>query len=73
MGDSVFLMLPQSDLRVHAGEYDMTAVILPGTGAVHFLVVLPHQRFAALRVFPNPVFESVLDNRPPPGGGQDRG
>ena len=61
MGDSVFLMLPQSDFRVHAGEHDMAAVILPGTGAVHFLVVLPNQRFAALRVFPNPVFESVLD------------
>ena len=39
----------------------MAAVILAGTSAVHFLVVLPYQRFAPLRVFPNPVLERIPD------------
>ena len=39
----------------------MAAVILTGTGAVHFLVVLPYQCFAPLRVFPNPVLERISD------------
>ena len=61
MSDSVFLMLPQGDFRVHAGEHDMASVILAGAGAVHFLVVLANQRFTALRVFPNPILERILD------------
>ena len=61
MGNGVFLMLPQGDFGVHAGEYDMASVILAGAGAVHFLVVLAHQRFTALRVFPNPILERILD------------
>ena len=61
MGDGVFLMLPEGDFRVHTGENDVAAVILAGTSAVHFLVVLPYQRFAPLRVFPNPVLERIPD------------
>ena len=61
MGDGVFLMLPEGDFRVHPRENDVAAVILAGTSAVHFLVVLPYQRFAALRVFPNPVLERIPD------------
>ena len=59
--NGVSLMLPQSDFRVHTGENDMTSIILAGTGAVHFLVVLTYQRLAAFRVFPNPILKSVLD------------
>ena len=61
MGDGVFLMLSEGDFRVHTGENDVAAVILAGTSAVHFLVVLPYQRFAPLRVFPNPVLERIPD------------
>ena len=61
MGDGVFLMLSEGNFRVHTGENDVAAVILAGTGAVHFLVVLPYQRFAPLRVFPNPVLERIPD------------
>ena len=61
MGDGVFLMLSEGDFRVHTGENDVAAVILAGTGAVHFLVVLPYQRFAPIRVFPNPVLERIPD------------
>ena len=61
MGDGVFLMLPEDNFRVHPGENDVAAVILAGTSAVHFLVVLPYQRFAPLRVFPNPVLERIPD------------
>ena len=61
MGDGVFLMLPEGDFRVHPRENDVAAVILAGTSAVHFLVVLPYQRFAPLRVFPNPVLERIPD------------
>ena len=61
MGDGVFLMLSEGDFRVHPRENDVAAVILAGTSAVHFLVVLPYQRFAPLRVFPNPVLERIPD------------
>ena len=40
----------------------MAAIILAGAGGVHFLVVLAHQSLAALRVFPNPVLESIPDS-----------
>ena len=61
MGDGVQLMLPQGNGRVHAAKNNMAAVILAGAGGVHFLVVLAHQSLTALRVFPNPIFESIPD------------
>ena len=61
MGDSVQLMFPQGNGRVHAAKNNMAAVILTGAGGVHFLVVLAYQSLTAFRVFPNPVFESVPD------------
>ena len=61
MGDGVFLMLPQSDGRVHAAKDDMAAVILAWSGTVHFLIVLAHQCLPPLRVFPNPVLKRLPD------------
>ena len=40
MGDSVSLMRPQVDFRVHAGEGYMGAVIFPGPGTVETVVLL---------------------------------
>ena len=61
MGNGAFLMLPQGDLRVHAGKDDVAPVIFAGADAVHFLVVLAHQRLPPFRVFPNPVLEGFPD------------
>ena len=61
MSDSVFLVFPQGDGRVHTTESNVSAVVFTGTGGVHFLIVLADQSLAAVRVFPNPVFESVPD------------
>ena len=61
MSDGSQLMLPQGDGRVHTAKSDMASVILTGSCAIHFLVVLAYQRLAALRVFPNPVPESIPD------------
>ncbi|MPM88005.1 hypothetical protein SDC9_135106 [bioreactor metagenome] len=54
-------MLPQRDFRVHAGESDMPAVILTGTGAVHLLIILMNQRLPPLMILPYPVLKSVTD------------
>ena len=62
MGNGIQLMFPQGNFRVHAAKSDMAAIILAGTGGVHFLVVLAHQSLAALRVFPDPVFECFPDS-----------
>ena len=61
VGNGSQLVLPQLNGGIHAAEGDVAAVILAGAGAVHFLVILADQRLAALRVFPNPVPESVPD------------
>ncbi|CUP84861.1 Uncharacterised protein [Enterocloster clostridioformis] len=37
----------------------MASVILAGTGAIHFFVVLAHQGLPPFRVSPNPVFEGI--------------
>lgn len=47
----------QGNIRRHAGEAQVFAVILAGTDSVVEVVVLPAQRFPALRVFPYPAFE----------------
>ena len=60
VGNGVFLVFSQLDLRVHAAKDDVAAVILPGTGTVKLLVVLGHQSFPAAGIFPEPVLEGVL-------------
>ena len=61
MSDSIFLVFPQGDGRVHAAESNVSAVVFTGTGGVHFLIVLADQSLAAIRVFPNPILKSVPD------------
>ena len=61
MGNGVSLMLPEGDFRVHARKDDVTAVIFPWAGAVHFLIVLPNQCLTAFRVCPDPVLERIPD------------
>ena len=62
MSDGVALVFPEGDLRVHAHEFDVTSVILTGSGAVEQLIVLFYQRNAPLGVLPDPVGKSVLDD-----------
>ena len=42
MGNGVQLVLPQGDLRVHAAEGDVAAVVLPGPGGIELFVVELH-------------------------------
>lgn len=62
MGDGAFLVFPQGNGRIHAAKSDMAAIILTGTGGVHFFVVLAHQSLAALRVSPDPVPKGFPDS-----------
>ena len=61
MGDGAFLVFPQGNGWVHAAKSDMAAIILTGTGRVHFFVVLAHQSLAALRVSPDPIPKGFPD------------
>ena len=61
MGDGVYLVFPQGDLRVHAGEIDVTAVILTGAVGVEQDVIGFADGFTALRVLPDPLCEGFLD------------
>ena len=62
MSDGVALVFPKGDLRVHAHEFDVGAIVFTGSGAVEQLVVLLHQRNAPLGVLPDPVGKSILDD-----------
>lgn len=62
MGDGISLVFPEGDLRVHADKMDVASVILTGAGRVEQFVVLLHQCNAPLRVLPDPVGESILDD-----------
>ena len=62
VGDGIFLMLPQRNLRTHAAEADVRTIVLPRAGGVEFLVIEFDQRLPPLRVFPNPVPECILDS-----------
>ena len=61
MGNGAFLVFPQGNGWVQSPS-GMAAIILTGTGRVHFFVVLAHQSLAALRVFPDPVPEGFPDS-----------
>ena len=60
--NGVSLVLAQLYLRVHTGECQVRAVVLTRSCAVEQLIVLGDKRLAALRVFPQPVAEGVLDD-----------
>ena len=54
-------MGPQRDCRVDSHKVQMASIVLPGADRVKFLVVEPRQPLPALRVFPNPILERLLD------------
>ena len=59
-GNRVALVLTQLNLRVHAGEGKVRAVVLARAGGVEKLVVFGGQRLTAFGVLPKPVLEGVL-------------
>ena len=61
MGNRVALMLPQTNIRVHADEMNVLPVILPRTGGIEQFIIPSGQGFPALRVFPYPIPESILN------------
>ena len=61
MGHGVFLVGPQADLRRHAREADVGAVVLAGANVVKQRIVLLTQCLPAFRVFEYPIFECLTD------------
>ena len=61
MGNGVDLMRSESDLGVDAHKAHVTAVVLTRACAVKLLIVQPCQLFAPVRIIPNPVGKSLLD------------
>ena len=61
MSNGILLMFPQPDFRIHAAKADMRTIVLTGTSAVEPLVILFHKFRAAIRVFPHPVLERILN------------
>ena len=61
MGNGILLVFPQPDFRIHAAKADMGAIVLTGTSTVEQLVILFHQFRTAIRVFPHPVLERILN------------
>ena len=62
MGDGVPLMGAEPDVRIHAPEPDVAAVVLTGTDGIEQLIVLFHQRLPALGILPDPVPERLPDS-----------
>ena len=60
VGDGVHLMLPQSNLRIHAAEIDMAAIIFTGSVAVEQDVVRLADLLPPFRVFPDPFGKRLL-------------
>ena len=61
VGDGVDLVLAERDLRVHAAEIDMAAIILAGAVAVEQNIIGLADSFAPVRVFPDPLSKSVFN------------
>ena len=62
VSNSIPLMLTQFDFRIHTVKGDMASVILPGPNGIEQFIIGFNQVFAAFRIFPYPVPESVLDS-----------
>ena len=60
VGDGVHLMLPQGDLRIHAGKVDVAAVVFTGSVAVEQNVVRLADLLPPFRVFPYPLRKRLL-------------
>ena len=61
MGDSIFLMFPKLDFRVHAGEGQAAAVILAGTDVIEMAVIVGHQPVAPFLILENPLGKFLLE------------
>ena len=61
VGDGVDLVLAERDLRVHAAEIDMAAIILAGAVAVEQNIIGLADSFTSVRVFPDPLGKSVFN------------
>ena len=61
VGDGVYLVLPQGDLRVDAHKVQVAPIVFAGAGTVELHIVELAQLFPALGVFPYPVLERLLD------------
>ena len=61
MSNGILLVFPQPNLRIHAAKADMRTIVLTRTGTVEQLVILFHQFRTAIRVFPHPVLERILN------------
>ena len=61
MSDSISLVFTEGNIRVHAAEADMRAIILTRSGGVKKFVVLGGKGFSSVRISPNPISERILD------------
>lgn len=61
MSDSISLVFTEGNIRVHAAETDMRAIILTRSGGVKKFVVLGGKGFSSVRISPNPISERILD------------
>ena len=61
VGDGVDLVLAECDLRVHAAEIDMVAIILTGAVRIEQDIVGFADSLAPVRVFPDPLSKSVFN------------
>ena len=61
MSNGILLVFPQPDFRIHAAKADMRTIVLTRTGTVEQLVILFHQFRTAIRVFPHPILERILN------------
>ena len=60
VGDGVHLMLPQGDLRIHAGKVDVAAVVFPWAVAVEQDIVCLADLLPPFRIFPYPLRKRLL-------------
>ena len=60
MSDSISLVFTEGNIRVHAAETDMRAIILTRSGGVKKFVVLGGKGFSSVRISPNPISERIL-------------
>ena len=61
MGNGISLVFPKGYIGIHATKSDMATIVFTRSGGVKQFIILGHKCFTAVRVFPNPVSERILD------------
>ena len=61
MSDGILLVFPQPDFRIHAAKADMGTIVLTGTSTVEQFIILFHKFRTAIRIFPHPILERILN------------